>query len=125
MLKSLTTATLFALALSAGAAQAEGSAAEGFKVFKKCYACHKVKESEGGQVAPNLHGVFGREAGAGDFRRYSDALKQSDVVWTEETMAAYLRDPQGFIPGNKMPFPGLDSDEDIRNVIAYLKRATR
>ncbi|PJK30893.1 c-type cytochrome [Minwuia thermotolerans] len=126
MKKKILTLPVFLLALAlGGAAQADGDPASGFKVFKKCGACHKIKPGQPSQVGPNLHGLFGREAGTGDFGRYSEAMKASDVVWTEETLAAWLRDPRGFIPGNKMAFPGLKKEEDVRDLIAFLKRATR
>jgi len=32
-----------------------------------------------------------------------------------------LKDPKAKVPGTKMTFPGLSSDADIDNVIAYLK----
>lgn len=126
MNKKILMLSVFLLALAlGGAAQAEGDPASGFKVFKKCSACHKTRPGEPSPAGPNLHGLFGREAGTGGFGRYSEAMKASDVVWTEETLAAWLRDPGGFMPGNTMAFPGLKEDEDVRDLIAYLKRATR
>lgn len=124
MKKTLTIAAA-ALVLGIGTAQAAGDAAAGKKVFKKCQACHKVEEGKRSPVGPNLHGIFGRTAGTGDFKRYSKAIKESGIVWDEETIAAYLRDPKGYIPKNKMAFPGLKKDKDVANVIAYLKEATQ
>ena len=57
-----------------------------------------------------LNGVIGREiASAPDFK-YSEAFlakKEEGFTWTEENLTAYLADPKGFIPGNKMTFAGL------------------
>ena len=53
---------------------------------------------------------------------YSDANKNSGIIWDEATLKEYLRDPKAKVPGTKMVFPGLKSDEDIANVIAYLKQ---
>lgn len=127
MTKTLLILPFLVAALAAGAARADGDgdARAGFKVFKKCYACHRVKEGESSQVGPNLHGLFGRQAGTGDFKRYSEAMKNADIVWNEDTLAAYLHDPQAVVPDNKMAFPGLKKDADVRDLIAYLKRATR
>jgi cytochrome c len=47
------------------------------------------------------------------------------LVSDERTLARYARDPKAFIPGNKMAFPGLSSDEDLQNLLAYLKQRTR
>ena len=52
-------------------------------------------------------------------------MKESDVVWTEETVDAYLTKPKEFIPKNKMSLPGLEKEEQRADVIAYLKEATK
>jgi cytochrome c len=52
-------------------------------------------------------------------------MKKSDIVWTEENLKKYLRDPKGFIPGNRMIFAGLKREQDRENVIAYLKQAAQ
>ncbi|MDX1711819.1 MAG: cytochrome c family protein [Rhodovibrionaceae bacterium] len=110
--------------LSAQPALAAGDAEEGEKVFRKCKACHVVSEEQN-RVGPHLVGLFGREAGSLEGFRYSDALKEADVVWNEETLAAFLADPRGYIPGNRMTFAGLRDEEDIQDVIAYLKAETQ
>ncbi|WP_417513976.1 c-type cytochrome [Minwuia sp.] len=125
MNKKILTMAAMGLALGIGTAHAEGDPAAGEKVFKKCKICHKVEEGKNSPVGPNLYGIFGREAGKGDFKRYSTALKNSGIVWNEETIAAYLKDPKGYIPKNKMAFPGLKKDKDVENVIAYLKQVTQ
>jgi cytochrome c len=112
-----------ALALSSGAALAQGDAEKGQTVFNKCKACHSVDEAKN-KVGPYLVGVFGRPAGSVEGFKYSDAMKESGITWNEETLAAYLADPRGYIKGNRMAFVGLKSQEDIVDVIAYLKQAT-
>jgi cytochrome c len=109
-----------ALALASSAALAQGDAAQGEKVFNKCKACHAVDEPQN-KVGPHLVGVFGREAGSVEGFRYSDAMKESGVTWNEETIAAYLADPRGYIKGNRMAFAGLKKEEEIADLIAYLK----
>jgi hypothetical protein len=54
----------------------------------------------------------------------SDAMKESGIVWTDETVAAYVTDPKGFVPGNKMAFAGLKEDDEIQDLLAYLHEAT-
>ncbi len=77
------------------------------------------------RVGPSLAGVFGRNAGTAEgFDRYSSAMKDSGVVWSEESLDAYLADPKGYIPGNKMAFRGLRDEEDREDLIAYLKQET-
>ncbi len=99
-------------------------AAAGEKVFVKCKACHVV-DSDKNKIGPSLMGVIGRTAGTHEGFRYSKAMTEAGengTVWDEETIGTYLRDPKGFIKGNRMAFAGLKSDEDVTNVIAYLKQ---
>jgi cytochrome c2 len=108
-----------ALALSSTAALAQGDAAQGEKVFNKCKACHAVDEPQN-KIGPHLVGIFGRRAGSVEGFRYSDAMKESGVIWNDETIAAYLADPRGYIKGNRMALAGL-KEEEIADLIAYLK----
>ena len=112
-----------ALTLGSSLALAQGDAAEGEKVFNKCKACHVADEAQN-RVGPHLVGLFGRQAGNVEGFKYSDAMKESGITWSEETIAEYIADPRGYIKGNRMAFVGLKDDEDIANLIAYLKEAT-
>jgi cytochrome c len=110
-----------ALALAGSAALAQGDAAQGEKVFNQCKACHAVDEPQN-KVGPHLVGIFGRPAGSVEDFKYSDALKESGITWNEETLSAFLADPRGYIKGNRMAYAGLKKDEDIANLLAYLKQ---
>jgi cytochrome c2 len=101
-------------------AAVEGDLKAGKKVFRKCKACHQLKEGRNG-VGPSLFNVVGASAGQVDGFKYSDPLASGDLVWTPETLAEFLTDPKGFLPGNKMQFPGLKKEADITNVIAYMQ----
>ena len=110
-----------ALLFSMGAAMAQDAAA-GEKVFAKCKICHQIGEGAKNMVGPVLNGVVGRQLGSYPDYHYSDANKDSGITWDEATLKEYLRDPKAKVPGTKMVFPGLKSDDDIANVIAYLKQ---
>jgi cytochrome c2 len=106
-------------------ALAEGDAAKGEKVFRKCKACHAVGEGAKNKVGPQLNGVVGRAAGTVEEFKYSKAMvakSEEGLVWEEETLTEYLRKPKDYIPKNKMAFAGLKKDDDIADVIAYLKQ---
>jgi cytochrome c len=110
-----------ALAGTVGAASAQ-DAALGEKVFLKCRACHQIGEGAKNAVGPVLNGVVGRKAGTYPGYSYSDANKNSGITWDVATLKEYLKNPRAKVPGTKMLFPGLTKDEDINNVIAYLKQ---
>ena len=102
---------------------AEGDPAKGEKVFGRCKTCHEVAKQQN-KIGPHLVGVVGRKAGAVEGFKYSDPMKNAGVTWDEATLGQYLKDPKGFIPGNKMAFVGLKKDDEVADVIAYLKQAT-
>jgi cytochrome c len=97
-------------------------AALGEKVFIKCKACHQIGEGAKNAVGPVLNGIVGRKAGTYPDYSYSDANKNSGFTWDEATLTEYLKNPRVKVPGTKMIFSGLPKDEDISNVIAYLKQ---
>jgi cytochrome c len=106
---------------SMGASVAQDAAA-GEKVFMKCKICHQIGETAKNMVGPVLNGVVGRKAGSYPGYHYSDANEKSGITWDEAELKKYLKDPKGVVPGTKMVFPGLQSDDDVANVIAYLKQ---
>lgn len=108
----------------AGQANAAGDPAAGEKVFKgKCGACHNATDAKN-KVGPSLMGVYDRKAGMATDFKYSDAMKSSGAVWNDANLASYLKDPKGFVAGNKMTFVGLKDDQQIADVIAYLKQTS-
>jgi cytochrome c len=116
----------FALLLNAGLGSAQavaaGDAEAGGKLFKRiCGGCHQVGESARGSFGPQLNGVFGRLSGSTTDYLYSDAMKAAGIVWTRETLTAYLEDPKGVVPGTRMIFWGLSDPEKVDDVLAYLQ----
>lgn len=49
-------------------------------------------------------------------------MQNADIVWRAETLDRYLAAPKKFIPGNRMPFPGIRNDKDRADLIAYLRQ---
>jgi cytochrome c len=104
--------------------QAAGDPEAGQRVFRVCAACHTL-EPGAHRTGPSLAGVFGRKVGtAAGFHRYSKALSSVDLVWHEDTLDAFLADPQGFLPGNRMTFRGIEEQPARADLIAFLQSAT-
>jgi cytochrome c len=85
-------------------------------------ACHQIGPNAQNGIAPVLNGVVNRPAGQFPKYSYSSANKNSGLVWDERTLFAYLRAPAKVVPGTKMIFSGLKRDQEISDVIAYLKQ---
>jgi cytochrome c len=99
----------------AGRAQSPASGKELFE--KRCGGCHGLDRDKEG---PQLHGVYGRKAASVESFQYSDALKNSKIVWTEETLERWLTDTEKLVPNNDMTFH-VEKAEERRAIIAYLK----
>ena len=124
MMKKIAAAmTVLALTGFAGSALAEGDAAAGEKVFKKCKACHAVGDGAKNKVGPMLNGIVGNEIASVDGFKYSKAFKakkEEGLVWTAEVLDEYLTKPKAYIKGTKMSFAGLKKEKQREDVIAYL-----
>ena len=103
-------------------AHAQGDAEAGGKLFKRvCGGCHQVGESARASFGPQLNNIFGRQSGSTTDYQYSDAMKSAGIVWTHETLAAYLEAPKKVVPGTRMIFWGLSDPEKVEDVLAYLQ----
>ncbi|OUD10480.1 MFS transporter [Marivivens niveibacter] len=95
-------------------------AAEGEALFRQCKSCHQVGDGAGNGVGPHLNGVVDRPIGSVDGFRYSNTLLDVGGEWSADVLGAFLADPRGAMPGTKMAFRGLRSQEEIDAIIAYL-----
>lgn len=103
----------------------EGLEAGERQFARKCSICHTLTRDDGNRAGPTLYGVFGRRAGSLPGYTYSEALRRSGIVWTEETVAElFAQGPEHFVPGSKMPLQKMANAEDRKALIAFLKRAT-
>ncbi len=101
------------------AAPASGDLVAGKLVFRKCQACHSLEPGKNG-LGPSLSGIVGKKSGSVANYSYSPAMKGSNLTWDVAELNTYLSDPQKTVPGNKMPFPGLKTENERSAVIAYL-----
>jgi len=124
----ITTAPAQTVAVTQTAA-AELSPAEmlmkrGAKLYKRCQTCHTLNEGGKHKVGPNMWAIYGATAGQKEGFAYSTAMKESGVIWTDETLSSYIENPRKFMPGNRMSYAGLRKAEDREAVLAYIKAQT-
>ena len=108
------------LARTAKLADYKGDVARGEKAFAACHTCHSLAPGVN-MAGPSLHGVVGRPAGQVPGYHYSPANRASHVVWREERLFTYLRDPRAELPGTFMSFGGIADPQARADLVAYLK----
>jgi cytochrome c len=113
-----------ALVMATRPSSAGGDAGRGQKFYEECIACHSLERGVHG-IGPSLHGVFNRRAGELYDYRYSPALKRSGIVWTADTLDAFIADSQQFLPANRMPYAGMPNAADRADLIAYLQQVAK
>ncbi len=97
--------------------------AHGKQVFQHCTQCHVPDQQRNG-FGPYLKGVVGRPAGSVPGYRYSKAMSDAGaagLVWNEVALSEFLYSPKKKVPGTSMPFWGLWSQSEIKDVIAYMR----
>ena len=119
-MKKLIAATML-IATSTGASLAQ-DVEKGANVFKQCQACHSIGPGAKNKVGPELNGLDSRAAGTVPNFNYSDANRNSRVVWNEENFKAYVKYPRAFVPDTKMIFPGLKDQQQVNDLWAYVKQ---
>jgi cytochrome c len=111
---------LMVLATGVALAKPPGDARAGEAIHSRCLACHALAYDRTG---PRHCGLLGRRAGSVPGFPYSDAMKRSKIVWSEETLDFFLADPLNVVPGTSMGYAGVADAKERRDLIAYLGAA--
>ncbi len=118
---SRTIVALCVLTASSAPALADRDAGRDVFFSAGCISCHAIECNRSG---PKLDGIIGRRAGSvSDHRYYSDAMKSSNIIWTEEALDAFLTNPAAVVPGTSMAFyvGTLEDEGQRRDLIDFLK----
>jgi cytochrome c len=97
-------------------------AQKGAAVFNVCLACHTIGPGAQNKIGPELNGLDDRKAGTVPSFDYSDANKDSGIIWNEATFEEYIKNPQAKIPGTKMIFPGIKNEQQVKDLWAYVSQ---
>jgi cytochrome c len=119
MKKLIAAAALIATSTGAGLAQ---DVEKGANVFKQCQVCHSIGPGAKNKIGPELNGLDGRTAGVVPNFDYSDANRNSGLIWNEANFKEYVKYPRVIVPGTKMTFPGLKSEQEVDGLWAYVKQ---
>ncbi len=114
-------AGLLALGL-AGAGSPTPSQMAGQEIYERCAACHSLDRD---RVGPRHCGIFGRRAGSVPGFAYSEAMRTSRILWSRQTLDAFIADPLKTVPGTFMGYAGIQDPGERAELLAFLEVATR
>ena len=101
------------------------NAENGRQVFRLCAGCHSLMADGPRRSGPHFAGLFGRRAGSVLGYNYSSALRTREFNWNGETLRALFHEgPDAYIPGTKMPVQRIADDDQLANLIEYLRQIT-
>lgn len=122
--KAITLGLAIATVSFSGQAMADNEAmmqAAGAQAFAhKCGSCHSADPSKN-TFGPSLVGVVGRKAASLPRFAYSDALKDSNITWNEETLRKWIEGNDAFVPGTRMRHVEIKDKAEQDYLIAFLK----
>jgi len=96
----------------------------GRRAANGCWVCHDLAGTVK-KVGPSLLGVYGRRSGLAPNYHGSPAMIGASIVWDDRSLASFLSNPAGFVPGNRMVSPGLRNSAELADVLFYLRHVTR
>jgi cytochrome c len=108
-----------ALAVAPGVARA-ADAVRGEQLYARCAACHALASD---RVGPRHCGLLGRRAGSVPGFSYTDAMKNSKLIWDDKTLDRFLAKPMAVVPGTSMTYDGVPDSQDRADLIAWLRKA--
>ena len=118
---ALLTLAVLLTALPEKLSRADGDAQLGARAFQACAACHSLIPGRH-MTGPSLADIWDKQAGAvAGFPRYSPALKSADIIWSFESLDAWLANPRAFIPKTRIDLPGIDDAKTRADLIAFLQ----
>lgn len=93
--------------------------------FIVCAGCHAAEYGQPSMIGPNLAGVYGREAGTLPGFQYSSAMQGAQIVWDDDSIDAYIKSPQGLVPGTSMAFSGLKDAKQRAAIVKWLRSKSK
>ncbi|WP_425403699.1 c-type cytochrome [Hwanghaeella sp.] len=109
------------LAAPSGFANEAEDLKRGAALYTRCQGCHSLERN---RVGPLHCDILGRKAGSIDDFPYSKSMRESGIIWTEETLDRFLEAPLDFLPGTTMGYAGIKNVNDRRALILFLASAT-
>jgi cytochrome c len=122
LIKGSITAALavFAVGCAQTVSYPTGDITAGAEVFRKCISCHS-EDPNRKTFGPQLKGVYGRKAGTFPEFEYSDALKNSGIVWDDNYLREWMAGNTQIVIGTRMRHVKITDLADQDHLLAYIK----
>ncbi len=94
----------------------------------KCRFCHSIKKNDRDRMAPSLHRILGKPAAVSENFTYSPAMiemRNNGLIWTPETINAFISNPESYISGNRMRMEGIKDPQTRELIINYIERESQ
>ena len=85
--------------------------------YAQCIGCHSFGYNRTG---PDHCGLNGRLAGTVSGYGYSVSMRESGIVWSQQTLDEFLSSPLSFIPATTMGFAGINDSTQRKILVEYI-----
>ena len=119
-MKAAPFSALLVAAFSLSACGGGGDTGASGNALARCSTCHAVKAGDPKRSGPSLVGIIGKKAASEAGYPYSAAMKDSGIMWTAETLDAFMAAPNKVVPGNRMGFAGEPNAANRKAIIVAL-----
>ena len=97
------------------------SLTSGEQLFFVCESCHSLNEvGRGYKIGPNLYGILGRSAASREDYDFSEELKQSGIIWTRESLIAWIVSTETMVPGTFMLYENFLNAQEVNSLVNYM-----
>lgn len=86
---------------------------------QECEQCHKLQLGNN-EKGPQLLNIYGANAAILTDYQYTDALKNSQIVWSVEALDSYIANPKKAVNGTRMRSEPITDAQQRQDIIAYL-----
>ncbi|MDI2113744.1 c-type cytochrome [Commensalibacter nepenthis] len=89
---------------------------------QQCSLCHTFNQDGINKIGPNLYNIMGHQIASKPNFNYSGSLKKHNKeTWDVKNLNIWLAHPMNFASDTIMAYPGVPSQQDRIDIIAYLK----
>ncbi len=90
----------------------------GEQLYVQCTGCHSPSYHRTG---PKHCNIVGKQAATAKGFDYTEALKNSGIIWNFDSLDLFLKNPIKMVPGTSMGFIGMNQKQQRHELIRFLQ----